>query len=138
MHRSEIFRSFPYLVHTNRELGLMLKGVKPLAYFSDFPETMPDCTARYLRMFDRHVKQGRFTKHLHIEHMPAEKLPHKEFHKIFYTLPGEEWRVDAMLELYASPKPWSDTHERRLGELYGYEDWQNDWWLARHSRDECI
>jgi hypothetical protein len=34
MH-SEWLRQLPYLVHTNRELGLMLRGYKPLAYFMD-------------------------------------------------------------------------------------------------------
>ena len=28
-------QQLPYLVHTNRELGLMLKGVKPLTYFME-------------------------------------------------------------------------------------------------------
>ncbi|MFK4491947.1 hypothetical protein [Bradyrhizobium sp. USDA 336] len=33
MH-SEWRRQLPYQVHTNRELGLMLQGTKPLAYFT--------------------------------------------------------------------------------------------------------
>jgi hypothetical protein len=68
--------------------------------------------------------------------MAVEKLRHKEFHRIFYSLPGEEWRVDAMLDLFASPGPWSATHERRQGELLGYADWQNEIWLRRfHQKD---
>jgi len=125
----EGLRNLPYLVHTNRELGLMLRGQKPMACFMDFPEIMPECVVRYLRMFDRYVEQGRFSKRLHIHHITAKGCPYPECHEIFYTLPGEEWRVQAKLDLYNSPESWSASHERKLGELLGYTDWQIDFWL---------
>ena len=50
-----------------------------------------------------------------------------------YTLPGHEWRVKALHELFDSPGPWTAIHERRQGELLGYEDWQNDIWLERFN-----
>jgi hypothetical protein len=48
-----------YRIHTNRELGMMLRREKPLAMFSsgiegDFGEPL----RRYLQMFDRHVEAG--------------------------------------------------------------------------------
>jgi hypothetical protein len=55
-------REHPYLIHTNRELGLMLKGTKPLAMFADGEDYFPEAVLRYLRMFDRHVESGRFTR----------------------------------------------------------------------------
>jgi len=55
-------RSLPYLVHTNRELGLMLAGKKPLSIFSFIDGYEIECVIRYLRMFDRHVEAGRIVK----------------------------------------------------------------------------
>jgi hypothetical protein len=55
-------RSLPYLVHTNRELGLMLVGLKPLSIFSFTEGHEADCVLRYLRLFDRHVAGSRMEK----------------------------------------------------------------------------
>ncbi len=125
----QALRALPYLVHTNRELGLMLKGTKPLAYFSEIDGRWVDCVARYLRMFDRHVEAGRFSRRVHVS--PVPQLPHLSHQRIFYSLPGEEWRIDAMLALLDRPGPWSHQKEREFGTLLGYEDWQNDFWISR-------
>jgi hypothetical protein len=122
-------RDLPYLVHTNRELGLMLRGQKPMACFMHFPEVMPLSVARYLRIFDGYFTKDRFTKQLKIHNLTAKGLLYTEVHEIFYTLPGEEWRVKAKLDLYNLPGKWSADRERRLGELLGYADWQNDIWM---------
>ena len=127
---SENLRSLPYLVHTNRELGLMLRGIKPLAMFGFIEGNEVNCVLRYLRMFDRHVAAGRFTRHEHTSTL--HQLDNRLYRQIFYTLPAEEWRVDAMLNLLAAPGPWSNERERRFGTLLGYEDWQNDFWLSRY------
>jgi len=124
--RFERLRELPYLVHTNRELGLMLRGAKPLAYFMDIVGQEPDTCLRYWRMFDRHVAIGRLIRREVIE--PCPGLPRLEYRMLFYTLPGHEWRVDAMLALLNEPGAWSDDRERRFGELLGYEDWQIDHW----------
>ncbi|MCA1415900.1 hypothetical protein I6F30_32975 [Bradyrhizobium sp. NBAIM20] len=124
-------RQVPYLVHTNRELGLMLRGTKPLAYFMDIVGEEPDVCIRYWRMFDRHVAEGRLTKRELIE--PCPGAPQLEYRMLFYTLPGHEWRIDAMLALLNEPGAWSDDRERRFGELLGYETWQIDHWLT-HGR----
>ena len=126
----ESLRSLPYLVHTNRELGLMLAGTKPLATFSYTDGYEVDFVLRYLRMFDRHAATGRFTKHKKVS--PLQKLNGRLHHQFFYTLPNEDWRVNAMLELLALPGAWSNERERRYGTLLGYKDWQNDIWLSHH------
>lgn len=126
----ESLRSLPYLVHTNRELGLMLKGIKPLAIFSYIDGHEVDCVMRYLRMFDRYVEAGRFTRREKVSTL--QQMDGRAHHQIFYTLPGEEWRADAILDLLATPGAWSNERERRYGTLLGYEDWQNDLWLSRH------
>jgi hypothetical protein len=127
MH-SEWLRQLPYLVHTNRELGLMLSGTKPLAYFMDIVGREPDICIRYWRMFDRHVAVGRLIRREVIEACPGE--PKLDYRMLFYALPGHEWRVDAMLTLLNEPGAWSDDRERRFGELLGYEGWQIDYWLT--------
>jgi hypothetical protein len=130
MHSAWLCR-LPYLVHTNRELGLMLRGTKPLAYFMDVVGHEPDICVRYWRMFDRHVAVGRLIRHEVIE--PCPDLPQLEYRQLFYALPGHAWRLDAMLTLLNEPGAWSDDRERRFGELLGYKDWQNDTWLT-HRR----
>jgi hypothetical protein len=134
MRRSEFFRSVPYLVHTNRELGLMLRGVKPMAVFSWIEGDELDVVQRYLRMFDRHVSAGRFLKCERIR--PVPQLPHLSYFKVFYAQPGEAWRVDAYEELFRLPGIWTASRERRLGELLGYEDWQNDIHLERFKESD--
>ncbi|MFB6461203.1 hypothetical protein [Bradyrhizobium tunisiense] len=118
MH-SEWHPQLTHLVHTNRELGLMLRGAKPLAYFMDIVGREPDVCIRYWRMFDRHVDAGRLIRRAVIE--PCPDLPQLEYRMLFYILPGHEWRVDAMLALLNEPGAWSDDRERRFGELLGYE-----------------
>lgn len=56
----------PYLLHTNRELGLMLAGRKPLAVFSDGVGCFPDVVLRDLRRFEPHVAQGRVVRSDHV------------------------------------------------------------------------
>jgi hypothetical protein len=120
-----------YQIHTNRELGMMLRREKPLAVFCDVIGAQL-VLLRYLRMFDRHVVLG--------------TLIRREFHKaidirgecrdllaIFYALPEETWRIDAMIELRRcmDHEPWTEEHERLEGSLLGYTNAQNDAWIAR-------
>ena len=122
--RSESPRRLPYLGHNNRELGLMLRGTKPLAYFLNVVASEFDVNVRYWRMFDRHVAAGRLIKR-EVFHVFAD-LEHR---RLFYALPDHEWRIDAMLTLMNELEAWSDDHERRSSELLGYESWQIDHWL---------
>lgn len=116
-------RSLPYLVHTNRELGLMLRGAKPLAKFVDHQGHFPDVVLRYIRMFDRHVDAGRLVRRDEI--FQSER---GHIHYIYFALPGEEWRIQAMIDLFKSPGPWSREKEREEGSLLGYTDEQNELW----------
>jgi len=118
-----------YLIHTNRELGLMLKGVKPLAKFVDFEGYYPEVVLRYLRLFDRHVEQGRMTRRDVFTQTDKGVL-----HYVYYALPGEEWRIDAMIDLWARPGNWSREREREEGKLLGYTDSQNDMWLSQYYK----
>lgn len=135
MH-SEPLRQLPYLVHTNRELGLMLRGIKPLAYFMEIVGREPGICVRYWRMFDRHVALGRLIRREVIEACPG--LPKLEYRMLFYALPGHEWRADAMLSLLNEAGDWSDDRERRFGELLGYEGWQMDYWMTHRAAPEDV
>jgi hypothetical protein len=119
-------KSLPYVLHTNRELGLMLAGKKPLAMFVDGKDCFPEVVCRYLRLFERQVSVGRLVKRDHFEH--RRHRYGQIYHHIYFALPGEEWRIDAMIELKSQPI-WSQEFERREGELLGYEDWMNDHFL---------
>jgi hypothetical protein len=126
MH-SEQYRPLPYLSHSGRELGLMLRGTKPLAYFLDVVASEFDVNIRYWRMFDRHVAAGRL-----IKREVFTVFANRKHRRLFYALPGHEWRIDAMnalLNELRERKAWSDGHERRFSELLGYESWQIDHWL---------
>lgn len=125
---SDRLRQLPYLVHTNRELGLMLRGTKPLTYFMEVVGREPDVCIRYWRMFDRHVAVGHLIRREVIESLPDP--PQLKLRKLFYALPGHAWRVDAMLTLLNEPGAWPEDRERRFGELLGYEGWQIDYWLT--------
>ncbi len=122
---NDLLTSLPYLVHTNRELGLMLAGKKPLASFSDGEGWYPDVASRYIRLFDRHVAAGTFIRRDHYSDMSWGRC-----HRIFFALPNEEWRIGEMIELMSSTHTWSADKERREGELLGYADWMNDYWLS--------
>lgn len=120
----------PYLVHSNRELGLMLKGVKPLATFIDARHRFPEGVLRYLRHFDRHVAQGRLVRQDRV--IPDPDGSGADLHMILFALPHEAWRIDAMIALKESlfsGRRWSPQQEREEGQLLGYEEWQIDMWL---------
>lgn len=124
---NDFLRGLPYLVHTNRELGLMLAGQKPLSCFVDGKGLFPDVVSRYLRLFDRHVAAGRIIRFDHLSNAAWGTR-----HHILFALPNEDWRIQSMLDLVLSNDPWTADQERRQGELLGYADWMNDYWLE-HS-----
>jgi hypothetical protein len=120
-----------YQLHTNRELGMMLRREKPLAVFGDVDGAFPLLVLRYLRMFDRHVLFGTFAKREHRETIYVKGTRH-DLLVYLYALPEEAWRIDAMIELRhrMSREPWTTEHERMEGMLLGYTDQQNDEWIA--------
>jgi hypothetical protein len=119
----------PYLVHTNWELPLLLEGRKKLARFYDcYPSPLFDCE----EAFDRWVANG--VLHKEVVDEPLEKPIEKWLgcRTVYYTPKGEEWRIPAhKLIQDASGKSggWNEHFERLEGMLFGYEDWQNDWWI---------
>jgi len=121
-----------YQLHTNRELGMMLRRQKPLAVFIDGEDVFPASVLRYLRMFDRHAQAGRLVRR---EHRFAANIhgTDRVLLTILYALPDEAWRIDEMIGLHAElwgEKPWTEDHERMEGMLLGYTDDENNAWIA--------
>jgi hypothetical protein len=121
------FGDIPYLIHTNRELGLMLKGIKPLSAFMAIEGRWPGVLLRYFDFFDRHVEAGRLVRQDYF--LKNNALGRS--HYVHFALPGEEWRIEAMMELLSHPGKWSRKKERAFGELLGYTPEQNEIWLTR-------
>jgi hypothetical protein len=132
---------FPYLLHTNYELALMLDGRKKFARMDyEYPPHQHPHEDR----FDHYVMQGVLHKEVDIEPFgePLWTGNGKVLEGVrtaYYTPKGEEWRIKAWrLVVRAWRKEgWNDTLERLEGMLYGYEDWQNDWY-AEHRRKNLI
>jgi hypothetical protein len=130
----------PYLVHTGRELALMLAGRKPLAVFSGAHPSIPDREEIPERLFDPHVVAGKFIKRERISggHPAAESagktMPATR--TVLYALPQHAWRIDAyfLLRDTAARAGWSEGFERMEGSLLGYEDWQNDIFIEQIYR----
>ncbi|MDB5709481.1 MAG: hypothetical protein JWL96_1551 [Sphingomonas bacterium] len=126
----------PYLVHTGFELPLMLDGRKPFAAFSDaYPSKWFD---DYLAPFEPHVTSGTIVRRVVDEPMPQLKVRRPDLagiRHVYFALPDEVWRIDAYRQLEDTRRQsgWSDVLELRLGQLLGYEDWQNEWWME-HRR----
>ena len=126
----------PYLVHTGYELPLLLDGRKKLARMShEYPPMKFEGEDR----FDHWVAES--VLHREVVDEPFDPpittsrgqtyLGHRT---VYYTPMGEEWRIPAMkLISHAAGKSggWNEYFERLEGMLFGYEDWQNDWWIKQ-------
>ena len=122
----------PYLVHTGFELPLMLDGRKKLTRFTNFNSPGTE------EAFDRWVKKGLLHKEVFLKPIPESLKPyaidisHYVAREVYYALKGEEWRIRAMELLWEAAGAgvgWNEHYERIEGMLFGYEDWQNDWWI---------
>lgn len=98
----------------------MLAGEKPAAMFAEsiqFRELVPEDD------FAPHVAAGRIVKR---EYFWDDQESGHRFVEIYYALPGEEWRIDALhdLNLAARTKqrPWTNEDEFAIGRLLGYSD----------------
>lgn len=122
--------ALPYLVHTNRELAMMLAGTKPLAAFMEEYPSDPDCDVIPERLFEPYVTAGRFIKREAIISSAryAEAGSNEKYRRVLYAVPGEQWRIDAYLLLHeiGDRNGWNEGFERMEGSLLGYEQWQND------------
>jgi hypothetical protein len=124
----------PYLPHTQYELPLLLDGRKKLARMVG---CYPPMTFEGEDRFDHWVAKGV----LHREEVtepfdaPIETSGGQTYlgHRtVYYTPKSKEWRIPASKLVWdASGKSggWNEYFERLEGMLYGYEDWQNDWWI---------
>ena len=124
----------PYLIHTRYELPLLLDGRKKLARFV---EVYPPMTFAGEDRFDHWVAEGV----LHREEIREPFDPpiatsrgqtYLGHRTVYYTPKGEEWRIPAMKLIFdAADKSggWNEHFQRLEGMLFGYEDWQNDWWI---------
>ncbi|PJI39600.1 hypothetical protein [Ferrovibrio sp.] len=106
--------------HSLRELDLMLAGTKPAAMFGEavqFRDIIPEDD------FAPHVAAGRIVRR---EYYWDDKESGHSFVEIYYALPGEEWRIDALHELnlvvQEKRRCWTAADERETGRLLGYTD----------------
>jgi hypothetical protein len=131
----------PYLIHTGYELPLLLDGRKKLAkMYGPFPPMTFEGEER----FNHWVAEG--TLHREEVREPFDErlkpflVPGNEWlgHRtVYYTPKGEEWRIPAMKliwQAFEEAGGWIEYFERLVGMLFGYEKWQNDWWIARGLR----
>ncbi len=119
----------PYLIHTGYELPLLLDGRKKLARMSHaYPPAAFDGEDR----FEAWVADGFLHREEVIEPFDPPVQKYLGHRTVYYTPKGEEWRIPASKLIWeASGKSggWNEHFERLEGMLYGYEDWQNDWWI---------
>lgn len=115
--------------HTNRELELMLAGVKPLAAFL-LDGALAEEDALGGQPFASHVAAGRIVRF----ERPTNDLGKdgQPMRRLLFALPGEEWRFEPYIALMDSLKEgWSNEKERQEGTLLGYSDAENDAHIAR-------
>jgi hypothetical protein len=128
----------PYLVHTNYELALMVDGRKK---FAQMYQEYPPHRHLYEDQFDRFVAQGLLHKEVDVEKFdkPLRAINGKTYEGLrtaYYTPKGEEWRIPAwrLVEHARDKGGWNETLERLEGILYGYEDWQIEWWIEFYRK----
>lgn len=119
-------------VHTNRELELMLQGKKPMAVFSGVYPNRIGAALYADQPFEEYVAKGVINRTLKVRRVenPNTAIEVYALMRDYYTLPGEEWRIEEYEKLWDEPK-WTFKKERREGELLGYSDDENDRHIER-------
>ena len=135
-------RATPYLVHTNYELFLLLDGRKK---FARMGESFPPEAHYQEELFEPYVASGILHKVVEVSPYakPIKLKDGRVFHgdrTVYYTSKGEEWRVAAWKLIFSASKKlgWNETFERLEGMLFGYEEWQMDWWIGQWRRPPKI
>jgi hypothetical protein len=129
LFRRRLLADTPYLVHTGYELPLLLDGRKKLARMSD---GYPPQTFEGEDRFDRSIAQGLLHKEEVLQPFDPPTKRWAGVRTIYYTPKGEEWRISASKFIwgeFGKTGEWNETIERLEGILFGYGDWQNDWWM---------
>jgi hypothetical protein len=139
LHAWDWWREIPYLSHNGYELPLLLEGRKPFARMSD---VYPPHQHFKEECFDRYVAERLIHKEIVIkpfaEPLQAHGWVYEGQRIVYYARKGEEWRIEASKLLWSAAERtrWSDDFERMEVMLFGYEEWQCDWWIAHHR--ECL
>ena len=131
VHRAHGIDRVPYLVHTNYELLLLLDGRKKLARMGD---SFPPMQFPGEQRFDHWVARGLLHRKEVIDRWDKPIKNWLGHRTVYYALKGEEWRIPAMQliwDIFGKSGGWNAHFERLEGTLFGYEDWQNDWWISR-------
>jgi hypothetical protein len=108
--------------HEDRELELMMAGIKPLSMFAEEIDQALQCFPE--ADFDALVVQGKLVKKVSINRMKAPDGKDVQIRHVLYALPGEEWRINAMQlvgEIYRPLPGWRPDLERVIGALLGYD-----------------
>ena len=127
-------RERPYVLHTNRELALMLAGKKPLAVFAhEKVDGFEKDDALANQDFAPHVAAGTFSEHVRTRTISLPSGVTVDIDYWFYTLKGEEWRVEAywLLIDLLHHRGWCPQFEWLEGKLLGYTDQENIHHLLR-------
>ena len=107
--------------HEGRELALMMAGTKPL---SMFVEEVPAQSEYFPEdQFDALVAQGKLKKFVSIETSPVPNGVDRNIRRVLYSLPDQEWRINAILSvlaMYKSLGGFRPDLERMTGDLLGY------------------
>ena len=142
LNRWHSTRAVPYLVHTNYELLLLLDGTKKFARMGgEYPPQQHENE----ESFTSYVARGLLHKEVEIRpfHAPITTADGRNFEGIrhvYYVLKGEKWRIEAwkMLAIASQKTGWNETYERLEGMLFGYQEWQIDWWISHWRRPSKI
>jgi hypothetical protein len=131
MHKAE---RYPYVLHTNRELEMMLAGAKPFAAFShEQVDGFEKSDALANQDFDTHVSNGTLSEYVRTFQGRQPDGGPLTVHYYLYAVSGEEWRVEAyslLLELLHCGA-WCPQLEWLQGKLLGYTDEQNLYHISR-------
>lgn len=121
--------------HEGRELELMLAGRKLLATFCD---VVPASYEIPEAAFAPHVASGAIVRREEIYRRPKAEFATRF---VYYALPHETWRIDAMHmlnnALYAGLQTATERDEIEIGRLLGYSEAEIRVYLA-WTREERI
>jgi hypothetical protein len=131
MNRKE---PYPYPLHTNRELEMMLAGSKPFAVFAhERVDGFEKSDVLANQDFATHIANGKLSEHVRTGERKGPGGTPIKIDYYFYALEGEEWRVASywlLLELLHRGA-WCPQLEWLEGKLLGYTDEKNRYHLSQ-------
>jgi hypothetical protein len=135
----------PYRSHAPRELLLVLDGTKPLVFLNGTIPSQESLVEIPEYLFDPFVERGILMKREYCLVLrpygapEGQAFPVKGVRYVLYARCDEAWRMDAFIIIHntAAKIGWNEALYRMEGFLLGYEEWQNDAFIARmadHAR----